>query len=148
MSLTEDTLVKARVLDGQQWSPLREAQFLREPATDASLLRVAEIHYNPAAPTAEEITAGHDDNNDFEFVELVNPTGQPMDLTDVKLVRTVVDGQQQGIEFDFSAGAITRLDPWQRVLVVEDRAAFGLRYARSCRWPASGLVGWAMVERR
>ena len=35
-------------------------------------LRISEINYHPFAPMAAEITAGFDDDDDFEFLELVN----------------------------------------------------------------------------
>ena len=131
VTLTRDTIVKARVLDGTAWSPLSEAQFLVGPASDATSLRVAELHYNPADPTPEEEVAGQTDNNAFEFIEFVNISDDTIDLAGAQLVKVVVDGEEQGVQFDFADGAITRLGPGQRVLVVEDLAAFGVRYGET-----------------
>ena len=39
-----------------------------------------------------------------------------------------VAGAEQGVDFDFSKGRITRLEPGARILVVEDLAAFQFRY--------------------
>jgi hypothetical protein len=128
VTLSGDTLVKARVLDGSEWSPLTQAQFLVESEPAATSLRVAEVHYNPAPATAQERAAGYDDNNDFEFIELVNVSQAPIDLTDVRLVQVTIDGAEQGVDFPFAGSDITRLDPGQRVLVVEDEAAFRFRY--------------------
>ena len=74
-----------------------------DPAT-ASSLAITEIHYHPAGgvPT--------------EFVELMNISGRPVDLTGVTFTA--------GVQFDFTGSSITTLAPGERVVVVENRAAF------------------------
>jgi hypothetical protein len=74
-----------------------------DPAT-AGTLAITEIHYHPAGgvPT--------------EFVELMNITGRPVDLTGVTFTA--------GVQFDFTGSSITTLAPGERVVVVENRAAF------------------------
>ncbi len=54
---------------------------------DFDFLRVTELHYNPAAPTATEIAAGWTDNEDFEFVELANIGPVTLNLGGVRFVR-------------------------------------------------------------
>src|SRR5213075_1441227 len=83
-------------------------------------LVISELHYHPANPSAEEMAAGFIDENLFEFVELSNPGAATFDLTGVHFV--------QGIDFDFSASAITKLAPGGRLLLVQNRVAFEHRY--------------------
>ncbi len=98
-----------------------------QPPVEASL-RISEIHYNPADPTELEIAAGHDNNDDFEFVELVNISPDVIQLADARLTQVTLADQLEGIGFDFSNSPITQLAPGQHVVVVEDLDAFELRY--------------------
>ncbi len=120
--------VKARVLVNDEWSPLTSARFFVEPLADLDSLHISELHYNPGIASATEVAAGFDDKDRFEFIELVNVSDHTIDLTGAKLERTTVDGDQQGVEFDFSTGEVATLKPGERVLVVDDLAAFQLRY--------------------
>lgn len=83
-------------------------------------LRISEVMYHPADPSVAEINAGFLDEDDFEFVELVNLGAERVSLSGVKF--TV------GITFDFSQGSVGGLESGERVLVVRNRAAFELRY--------------------
>lgn len=127
--LRTDTVVRSRVLIDGEWSAMNEAEFLvaAVPATIESL-RISEIHYNPADPTEAEIQAGFSNNNDFEFIELVNISDTMISLDNVALRFSSVDDQIEGVEFDFEEGEIQRLPPGQRVVVVEDVDAFAHRY--------------------
>lgn len=87
-------------------------------------LRVSEVMFNPADPTANELALGYDNNDDFEYLELVNIGDVPLDLAGASLV--VLEGE--GVEFDFSTGTISELAAGERALVVEDSAAFQARY--------------------
>ena len=94
------------------------------PSPAQQFLRVSEIMYNPPAPTPVESAAGFVDNDDFEFIELVN-TSETETL--------VLDGVSltDGVTFDFvdeSPEAETTLDPGERILVVRDLNAFAARY--------------------
>ena len=91
-------------------------------------LRVSEIHYHPADPTPAEIAAGHTDADDFEFLELVNVGNTTLDLSLVQLAQVTIDGERQGLAFDFATAAIDVLGPGQRLVVVEDLDAFRSRY--------------------
>lgn len=91
-------------------------------------LRVSEIHFNPGPPTAQEIEAGHTNNDDFEFLELINIGSEPLDLGGVELTRLDVEGDMQGVAFKFGESVVTALPAGGRVLIVEDTDAFGLRY--------------------
>ncbi len=91
-------------------------------------LRVTEVHYNPADPTAAEKAAGYTDNDDFEFIELTNTGTQKISLDDVKLLQILNGNDEQGVAFDFATGAVHELAAGQSVLVVEDSQAFQYRY--------------------
>ena len=91
-------------------------------------LRVTEVNYNPMNPTAREINAGFDDADEFEFIELTNIGDESISLTSVSFVRIEDNGDEQGVDFHFSEGAIFDLDPGQTVLVVENTEAFQFRY--------------------
>ncbi len=125
ISITSDTTVKARVLREDEWSALTEADFetFAAPA-DVNSLRIAEIHFNPSDPSETEIAAGFDNNDEFEFIELLNVSPNPVDLQNVQLV--AID--DQGVTFDFGQSEIKRLKPNDRILVVENREAFAYRY--------------------
>lgn len=116
LTLTDLTTVKARTLNGSEWSALNEATFI----VGAPQLLLTELHYHPADATASEVAAGFTNADDFEFVELHNGGSVSIDLTGVRFV--------EGIQFDFTASTITRLAPGQFVLVVKRRAAFEQRY--------------------
>ncbi len=88
------------------------------PNPVAESLRITEINYNPAAPSADEMSqlAGVDDD-DFEFVEVRNVGTEPINLLGVEFV--------DGIEFTF---ADVELAAGARTAVVKDTLAFQLRY--------------------
>ncbi|MCA9198863.1 MAG: chitobiase/beta-hexosaminidase C-terminal domain-containing protein, partial [Planctomycetales bacterium] len=126
--LQQDANVSVRVLDGQEWSPIVESEFVVGQAALPTSLRITEIHYNPGELTLAEMAAGYSDKDEFEFIELMNVSTSTIDLSSAKLVRTVTADGEQGVEFDFANSAIQRLVPGQRVVVVENIDAFELRY--------------------
>ncbi len=113
------TQAKARVLRAGEWSALSEARFFIHPPADADSLAIAEINYRPhdADTAAGELNV---DNDQFEFIELLNTSQETIDLTDVRFTR--------GITFNFTEGSVPTLDAGDRVLVVRDRPAFESRY--------------------
>ncbi|MBN2474882.1 MAG: lamin tail domain-containing protein [Pirellulales bacterium] len=81
-------------------------------------LAVTEINYHPHPPTAAELAADPalaDDS--FEFIELLNIAGDDVDLSGMRLT--------EGVLFDFPA---VTLAAGQRMVIVNDRAAFEIRY--------------------
>jgi hypothetical protein len=114
--LSDRHLIRARVLNGAEWSALHEASFI----VGTPELVISELHYHPGDPSAAEIAAGFTNQNDFEFVELYNPGNATFDLRGVHFA--------DGIVFDFATSSITNLAPGARVLVVQNRAAFEQRY--------------------
>ena len=84
-------------------------------------LRIAEINYNPAAPSASELLVDPSLNNDdFEFVEVQNVGATAIDLLHVRF--------NEGIDFTFPS---VSLAPGEFAVVVKDLDAFELRYGTS-----------------
>jgi hypothetical protein len=127
--LLSPATTRTRVVSGDQWSALDEASFLVDvvPA-DVTNLRITEINYNPGDPTEMEIAAGYDNNDDFEFIELLNISNQRIDLRQVRFQWTDVAAASGGVSFDFGSSAVSYLEPGQHVLVVENSPAFAYRY--------------------
>jgi len=109
--LASETIVKARVLDGGEWSALNEATFTKTPTA----LKVTEIMYNPPAPAAGPYGA-----QDFEYIELYNDSGSPLDVGGV----TFAAGEP--VTFTFPAS--TSVPAYGYALLVANQAAFESRY--------------------
>ena len=118
ITLTEIGTVKSRVLMNGAWSALNEALFI--PEQNFGNLVVSEFMYNPGPPSTAEIAAGHDDSEDFEYLELLNAGIPSINLAGLRFTK--------GIQFEFSSGDVTELAGGQRLLVVKDRAAFEFRH--------------------
>ncbi|MEX2185449.1 MAG: lamin tail domain-containing protein [Pirellulales bacterium] len=88
------------------------------PSDNQQFLRVTEIMYHPADPTAAELTAGHADADLFEFIELHNTSATlTLDLTNVRFTN--------GITFTFGN---TLLAPGAYAVLVSNIDAFAARY--------------------
>jgi hypothetical protein len=83
-----------------------------------SNLVIAEIMYNPPAQTAAESAV--QDKDDFEYIRLLNVSGNAVKLSEVRF--------DNGIGFDFANGSIPVIDAGQSVLIVSNLVAFRLRY--------------------
>ena len=57
VTLSDSTTVRARTLEGGEWSALSEARFVSDVSSVGKSLRVSEIHYHPADPSAAELAA-------------------------------------------------------------------------------------------
>jgi hypothetical protein len=113
--------LKARLLDGDQWSALNEAFFAPASAIPSSEnLVISEIMYNPGDPTAGEIAAGFTDPDDFEYLELFNISSQILNMGDVAFI--------DGIGIKIAPGLESFLAPGRSMLVVKNTEAFALRY--------------------
>lgn len=117
LPINSNTTVNARVRDAAgTWSALTAADFF--PTTDA--LVVSEIMYQPGPVTPAEVEAGFNDPSDFEFLEIFNSGSSTIDLNGITFA--------EGITFAYSGSNITTLAPGERVLIVENQAAFEFRY--------------------
>ena len=79
---------------------------------------VTELHYHPALPNDAEIAAGHDEDNDFEFIEITNTSDSLVDYTNVTFT--------SGLTFTMPVGTVLALG--ERMVLVADQAAFEFRY--------------------
>lgn len=113
--------VKSRIRNtaNSEWSPLTEATF-QPPAVapTAQNLVVAEFMYHPPDATSQD--TGFTDQDDFEFVRLLNTGAGPLDLKQLRFTA--------GIDFNFSDGALSMLNPGESVLAVSNLEAFRARY--------------------
>lgn len=88
------------------------------PTPAQQSLRVSEVHYHPAPPTAAETAVLNGvTNDDFEFIELVNNGPSALDLTGMIFTA--------GVGFGFPA---TSLAPGARVVIAKRPTAFLLRH--------------------
>ena len=125
VTITSPVHVKARIIssgDGE-WSALTEATFVTAGDPQPGELVVSELHYHPAPPTPDEQQAGHLDGDDFEFLELLNVSAEPVDISGTRL-----DG---AVTLDL--GTLTDPDdrvllPGERLLLAGDADAFSERY--------------------
>ena len=125
---------------GDDWSaPVRQTFFNDEPAA-AGTLAVTEVHYNPSDATTAEEEGGFDNNDDFEFIELMNRGNQDIVLSGAALTQVETADGTEGVSFEFSNGSIQKLSPGERVLVVENVAAFEARYGDGL--PVARTVVW------
>ena len=88
-------------------------------------LRVSEVHYHPADPTAGEPDL---DDNAFEFIEVTNIGNEPLDLAGVSFIQVEIDGDQEGIEFTFDAQTLAA---GGFLVVPTNREAFTARYGNA-----------------
>ena len=131
-TITETTKVIARSLNGQEWGAPTIATFVinAEPANSSNLV-ISEIMYDPLPPTPNEEMAGYTSDDDFEYLEIHNPTNLTVNLSEV----TFIDG----FNFSFTDSAINELLPDGRALIVANRSAFLTRYG-------SDLLGFIAGE--
>ena len=122
--LPATTTLKARTLDGSDWSALVEATFIVEPPARPGDLIITELNYHPADPTLAELEAGQAltparvfDSGDFEFIELQNIAGNAINLDGVHFT--------EGIDYNF--GAVILL-PGERLVLARDLSGFNARY--------------------
>jgi len=124
VTLNETSIVTARAYDGQQWGAPKTAIFVvgAELAGPSNLV-ISEIMYLPTEPTASEIAAGYITTNVFEYLEILNISGSPVDLNGVSFTT--------GLDFAFSVSAIKEIPAGGRILIVRNQAAFVQRYGSS-----------------
>ncbi|MES2709724.1 MAG: CotH kinase family protein [Verrucomicrobiota bacterium] len=132
------TTVKARLFapDSGLWSALTTSTYVvgAQPASKSNLV-ISEINYAPLPPTPAEITAAGPavQAADFEFVEFLNTSAEPVDLTNVRLGGAVD-------EFNFTQGITPAmiLPPGGRVVLCGNSTAFHARYGND---PAVKVAG-------
>jgi hypothetical protein len=109
LTLTNSAHVMARVRAGTNWSALRQATF--NVANHAVGMKVTEIMYAPRAATT------NDDGNEYEFIELLNTSTLPVNLSGHSF---------DGLKYQFPPDTI--VGPSNYVLLVRNAVAFTNRY--------------------
>ena len=119
IELNTSRIIKARTMtESGQWSALTESYFSIANPANAENLLVTEIHYHPAdASTAEELAVSTN-KDDYEFLEILNTSGNEIDLSDYQFTR--------GLAFTFPQGST--IAPSARRIIVSHRQAFLARY--------------------
>lgn len=124
--INESMTIRARVRSGPVWSAINEAAFVTAAPADETNLRISEIHYNPADQ------AGLADAQALEFIELLNPSDQPVILDDVQLAEFA------STPYSLPAGVI--LAPGERIVVANDPTAFAATYGDDVRLASVGYA--------
>ncbi len=114
VELFTDTHLVVRTMRDGKWSYKTEAVYIVD---EAPPLAITEVNYNPAAAMAAEYQAGATDAQDFEFIEVHNPTGNP--------IRQIGATLSEGITATLP---LFELEPGEYGVFVRDREAFQLRY--------------------
>jgi hypothetical protein len=101
---------------------MSEAAFFLNTAAPTPLnLAVSEIMYHPADPSPAEIAAGFTNPEDFEYLEILNPSAASVDLRGLFI--------DDAIQFDFANSLLgTTLEHGGRLLLVANVSAFEFRY--------------------
>lgn len=122
--IEETTIITARARNGSSitaWSGPVRGIFLVGPVANKTNFVITEVHYAPLGARTQVEEAASNDPSDFEYVEMKNISEtDTIDLTGVHFAN--------GIVFDFTGSAITKLAPGERVLVVCNQEAFEARY--------------------
>lgn len=111
--LDRNVRVFARARQGTNWSGPAVGTFV----TVVPKLRISEIMFSPMADGPNSET----DPDDYEFIELVNAGNSTINLAGFRFT--------QGIQFDFSTGAVQSLPPGGRVVVAANRTALERRHS-------------------
>jgi hypothetical protein len=123
-TLDAASTLRARALTANGWSPLLEADFIlaRQPAGGDLIFR--EIHYHPVNPTPDEVTAAAAlsppealQDDDFEFLEIVNVSGHPLYLGELSF--------SDGISFSFPPQVLPAAGI---ILLTPNPGLFAVRY--------------------
>jgi hypothetical protein len=113
--------VRTRFRSGAgEWSALDDVSFTPFLPASATNLIVSKVHYHPLPPSDAELAAGFNGDADFEYLELQNVSDLTVDLRGVQI--------NAGVTFNFADASMTTLAPGARVCLVENPAAFALRY--------------------
>lgn len=129
-ALRSGTIYRARVRHQDntgRWShwsePVEFSTTLPDLSPYLENLVITEIMYHPVDPSPEEMAAGFDDDDLFEYLELKNVGSSNLDLSDLRFTK--------GVDFDFISASQTSLAPGEIILIVRNLPAFEFRYGTS-----------------
>lgn len=114
ITIDQGMTIRTRVRSGSNWSALTEAAFTTAAPADSTNLRIVELHYNP------DDQPGVVDAQTMEFVELLNPSSQPVSLDNVQITEFA------STPYTFASGLI--LAPGERIVVAKDPVTFTAIY--------------------
>jgi hypothetical protein len=109
LQLSQTTTIKARVLNGNEWSALETANYIR--LSNYSPLTITEIMYHPP----DELNV---DRDDFEFIEIKNTGAVQLDLSGLYF--------SNGLTYVFPMGSTIK--PHGFVVLAKDSNRFSSRY--------------------
>ena len=137
LTIDSTTVVTARTRGLTAWGPAaRNYYFVGETPASASNVVVSEIMYHPSSPTAAEIAAGFDDEDDFEYVEFQNISSLQVSLLGTNFT--------SGLSFLAGPDFPTSLAPGEVLLIVADEAAFEARYGSGL--PVAGTFAGSQLS--
>ena len=116
VTIDKTSTITVRAKSGETWSAPATASIVISPS---AALKVTELMYNPA------------DGKTFEFIELKNVSGAPLDLAGVSF---------SGVKFAFDTGTLA---PWESGVLIpnDDPAAFVAKYPDA---PILGTYGGSL----
>jgi len=109
INISYPLVLKARVLDGTDWSPLREIVFTNKENREN--IRITEIQYHP-------IDYGSIDQKDLEFIEFKNIGDKGIDMGGLKV--------DSGVNYTFPVGTI--INPKGFAVIASDKNGFKSLY--------------------
>lgn len=128
-TINEPVWIKSRTYNAASgtWSAMNQAFFsIAEPAAPSDIV-ISEVHYHPSNPTTAELLIDPNfDQDDFEFIEILNIGSKIVDLGDAAFVLIPIKNELQGVEFIFPPG--TLINSGQRLIIAANTTAFAARY--------------------
>ncbi len=119
--LAGSVTVRSRTYLTGVWSALNEATFsVGTVAPAPGNLIISKIMWKPAPPTEADLLAGFTDDSEFEFLELYNPSANPVDLTGIQI--------DHGLDIAPMTSTPEDLAPGGRAVLVSKPSAFLHRY--------------------
>ncbi len=110
-----------------EWSALNSAFFTTAPNATSMDIVISEVHYHPTDPTMAELAVDPTfDQDDFEFIEVLNRGTNTVDLGNAAFIEIPIGDHLEGIRHTFAQG--TLIAPGQRLIVAANSAAFAARY--------------------
>lgn len=128
-TIDEPLWIKSRTYNAGTgtWSAMTQAFFSIAGPAEPVDIRISEVHYHPSEPTAAELAIDPTfDQDDFEFIEIINVGSRTVDLGESAFVQIQVGDALEGVEFTFPPGTLIR--PRERLIVAANATAFGARY--------------------
>lgn len=90
LTLDSSTTIMTRVrASDTEWSALNAVDFVVGSTPNSGELVISEINYHPTDPTLAEMNAGYTSDEDFEFIEILNKSANPIDLSDVSIANEI-----------------------------------------------------------